>query len=128
MYRLGNIDQSVSKKNMLKNIEMQKRVSYQLVKLYDAFYKKNNMYVNQDNTIFNTFKRSIGSSMRTYLLLDTYTAKKNIIDFDQNIRSISEVSFSRLNDDRFIYCIRFKNYIIIPLFRMLYRIWVLKYK
>lgn len=126
MYRLGSSNQSVNKNNMLKNVEMQEKVSYQLVRLYDKFSKQG-MKQNQDNTIFNTFERSIGSTMRTYLLLKTKVAKSKIIIFDQNIHGISKVSYQRLNDNRFIHLIRLNNYAMIPFIKILYRLWVLKY-
>ncbi len=126
MYRLGSSDQSVNKNNMLKNVGMQEKVSYQLVRLYDKF-TNNGMKPNQDSTIFNTFKRSIGSTMRTYLLLKTKVAKNKITIFDQNIHNISEVSYQRLNDDRFIHLIRSNNYALLPFTKILYRLWVLKY-
>ncbi|WP_242367907.1 glycosyltransferase family 2 protein [Lactobacillus intestinalis] len=126
-YRLGEADQSVAKKNMLKNIEMQEKVSYQLVRMYDLFVKKQNMIQNQEETIFNTFKRSIGSTMRTYLLLSTKVAKEKIKSFDNNIKSISGVSYQRLDDDKFISLIRKNNYSMVPLIKGMYRIWVMKY-
>ena len=126
MYRLGSSDQSVNKNNMLKNVGMQEKVSYQLVRLYDKFIN-NGMKPNQDSTIFNTFKRSIGSTMRTYLLLKTKVAKNKITIFDQNILNISEASYQRLNDDRFIHLIRSNNYALLPFTKILYRLWVLKY-
>ena len=127
MYRLGNSNQSVSKKNMLKNVGMQEKVSYQLVRLYDVF-GKSHMKPNQDDTIFNTFKRSIGSTMRTYLLLNLDEAKKNIINFDNNIYSISSYSYRRLNDDAFIHLTRMNNYLMVPVIRWMYKFWVLKYE
>lgn len=127
MYRLGEANQSVAKSNMLKNIKMQEKVSYQLVRMYDQFVKNKNMVPNQEETIFNTFKRSIGSTMRTYLLMPTRTAKKNIKTFDNNIKDISLVSYQRLNDDKFIRLIRKGNYSMVPIAKMMYRIWVLKY-
>ncbi len=127
MYRLGNGEQSVSKKNMLKNIDMQAKVSYQLVRLYSKFSKSNDMEQNQDNTIFNTFKRSIGSTMRTYLLMNSKEAKRNIVEFDKNISNISSLSFKRLNDDKFIHLIRLNNYMMIPVIRQMYKLWVLRY-
>lgn len=126
MYRLGSEDQSVNKKNMLKNIKMQEKVSYQLVRLYDKF-NRSQLESNQDNTIFNTFKRSIGSTMRTYLLLNLSEAKKEIIQFDQNIKEISIFSYNRLNSDRFVRILRFNNYSLLPIVKVLYRIWVIKY-
>ena len=57
MYRLGEANQSVAKSNMLKNIKMQEKVSYQLVRMYDQFVRNKNMLPNQEETIFNTFKR-----------------------------------------------------------------------
>ena len=127
MYRLGEANQSVAKKNMLKNVKMQEKVSYQLVKMYDHFVKEKNMLPNQEETIFNTFKRSIGSTMRTYLLMPTGTAKDKIKGFDNNIKNISLISYQRLNDDKFIRLIRRGNYSMIPLAKVMYRIWVIKY-
>ena len=127
MYRLGEANQSVAKSNMLKNIKMQEKVSYQLVRMYDQFVRNKNMLPNQEETIFNTFKRSIGSTMRTYLLMPTRTAKSKIKKFDDNIKNISFVSYRRLNDDKFIRLIRKGNYSMVPLAKIMYRIWVMKY-
>lgn len=76
MYRMGNANQSVNKKNMLKNVKMQETVSYKLVDLYDKFVSSHLMNSKKEETIFNTFKRSIGSTMRTYLLENSNVAKK----------------------------------------------------
>lgn len=127
MYRLGEAKQSVAKSNMLKNIKMQEKVSYELVKMYDQFVKSDNMLPNQEKTIFNTFKRSVGSTMRTYLLMPTSTAKKKIQKFDSNINRISSISFQKLDEDKFIHLVRKGNYSLIPLIKVMYRIWVLKY-
>ena len=112
---------------MLKNIKMQEKVSYELVKMYDQFVKSDNMLPNQEKTIFNTFKRSVGSTMRTYLLMPTSTAKKKIQKFDSNINRISSISFQKLDEDKFIHLVRKGNYSLIPLIKVKYRIWVLKY-
>lgn len=127
IYRLGEANQSVAKSNMLKNIKMQEKVSYELVKMYDQFVKSDNMLPNQEKTIFNTFKRSVGSTMRTYLLMPTSTAKKKIQKFDSNINRISSISFQKLDEDKFIHLVRKGNYSLIPLIKVMYRIWVLKY-
>lgn len=126
-YRLGEKNQSVSKKNMLKNVRMQEKVSYQLVKLYDRFVKKNIMPSNKEETIFRTFKRSVGSTMRTFLLYKNSEAKANIIKFDRNIKDISDTSFRKLNEDKFIKITRKENYSLIPIIRFFYNIWILKY-
>lgn len=126
-YRLGEKDQSVSKKNMLKNVKMQERVSYQLVKLYDQFVKNNVMSYNQEETIFRTFKRSVGSTMRTFLLYTTSIARTNIIEFDRNIKNISNISYRKLNEDKFIKITRMGNYCLIPIIKLFYKIWILKY-
>lgn len=126
-YRLGESNQSVAKTNMLKNISMQEKVSYQLVKLYDQFVKSKNMAPRQEMTIFKTFKRSIGSTMRTYLLENVKVAKKNINQFDRNIKNISTVSYDRLNADRFIKLTRSFNYNLVPEIKIAYGMWV-KYK
>lgn len=127
MYRLGESNQSVAKTNMLKNIKMQEKVSYSLVKMYDQFVKAKKMEPNQDETIFNTFKRSIGSTMRTYLLMPTRTAKSKVRSFDNNIKNKSLISYKKLNDDNFIRLIRKGNYSMLSLAKVLYRIWVIKY-
>lgn len=126
-YRLGESNQSVAKTNMLKNISMQEKVSYQLVKLYDQFVKSKNMAPRQEMTIFKTFKRSIGSTMRTYLLENVKVAKKNINQFDRNIKNISTASYDRLNADRFIKLTRSFNYNLVPEIKIAYGMWV-KYK
>ncbi|GAA2864254.1 glycosyltransferase family 2 protein [Lactobacillus intestinalis] len=126
-YRLGEADQSVAKANMLKNIKMQEKVSYQLVKMYDSFTKNNKMLPNQEETIFNTFRRSIGSTMRTYLLMSLGEAKSRTKTFDKNIKRLSLASYQRLNNDNFIRLIRKGNYSMLPLAKVMYRIWVKKY-
>lgn len=126
MYRLGEPNQSIAKVNMLKNIGMQEKISYELVKMYDQFVKNGDMLPRQEETIFHTFKRSIGSTMRTYLLLPTKIARKNIERFDKNIKSLSLVTYQRLNDDKFINLTRKGNYVLIPLLKVMYKIWVSK--
>lgn len=126
-YRLGESEQSVAKKNMLKNVAMQEKVSYQLVKMYDQFVKSKNMAPRQEMTIFKTFKRSIGSTMRTYLLVNSRVAKKDIKKFDRNIKNISAISYDRLNADRFIRLTRVFNYNLVPEIKIAYGIWI-KYK
>lgn len=127
MYRLGEANQSVAKTNMLKNIKMQEKVSYQLVRMYDQFVRNKDMVSNQEETIFNTFKRSIGSTMRTYLLMPTKTAKEKIKYFDNNIKRISLISYKKLNEDKFIHLVRKGNYSMVPLAKIMYRVWVMKY-
>lgn len=127
MYRMGNSNQSVNKKNMLKNIDMQEKVSYQLVKLYDTFKRNNKMNMNKDETIFNTFKRSIGSTMRTYLLENNKSAINNIKNFDHNIKKISNLSYEKLGKDKYIKITRFGNYCLIPFLRIAYNFWVKKH-
>lgn len=128
MYRMGNINQSVSKKNMLKNVKMQEKVSYQLVRLYDKFLLSRKMNSKKEETIFNTFKRSVGSTMRTYLLENSSLARKNIKKFDLNIKNISLTSYKRLSDDKFIRITRMNNYFYVPFLKFAYNIWVKKYE
>lgn len=128
MYRVGNINQSVSKKNMLKNVDMQKKVSYKLVSLYSTFLKSNLMSDSKDKVIYRTIKKSVGSTIRTYLLLDnTADVKEQIITYEGEIRKISKIVYKRLDTDLFIHVIRKWNYKIIPLVKALYRVWCLKY-
>lgn len=128
MYRMGNANQSVNKKNMLKNVKMQETVSYKLVDLYDKFVSSHLMNPKKEETIFNTFKRSIGSTMRTYLLENSNIAKKNIKEFDNNIKNISNIAYQRLNSANFIAITRKWNYSLVPLLKVAYGIWVKKYE
>ena len=126
-YRLGEEEQSVAKKSMLKNVDMQEKVAYKLVSLFDKFYKQGFLSSNQEKTIFNTYKRSVGSTMRTFLLMKPKEARKRIIHFDKKINNVSTHSYKSLEKDKFIHLIRMGNYSLIPLAKILYRIWVLKY-
>lgn len=129
MYRMGNEGQSVNKKNMLKNVKMQEKVSYKLVTLYNDFIKNRELTGYKEKVFFNTFKRSIGSTMRTYLLLDnTREAKKNIIRFDSEINVISKIAFKRLYSDKFIRVLRFNNYKLTSIIKKAYGIWVKRYE
>ena len=65
--------------------------------------------------------------MRTFLLMKPKEARKRIIHFDKKINNVSTHSYKSLEKDKFIHLIRMGNYSLIPLAKILYRIWVLKY-
>lgn len=124
MYRIGNVNQSISKSNMLKNVEMQKTVSLKLVKLSDSFFKNDSIGQNKKRLILNRIKRSVGATERTYLLLkSTQETSRNIKSFEKEIRESSPMLYQLLGTGGFAHSIRMFHYNLIPLIRVLYRIW-----
>ena len=129
MYRVGNINQSVSKKNMVKNVEMQEKVSYKLIFLYDKFLETKEIGENKKRVIYRTMKKSVGSTMRTYLLLpNAGSSKKKLKEFDEKIKNISQDVYDELNNGYFIRVTRKFNYNLVFIIRMLYKVWCLKYE
>jgi glycosyltransferase involved in cell wall biosynthesis len=129
MYRVGNVSQSVNKKNMLKNVSMQERVSLKLVSLYVEFSKSGLLSQSKDKMIFNTIEKSIGSTFRTYLLLpDSSDSREKILQFDSRIQSLSTNVYKRLGKGLFISAVRIHNYLLLPVIGSMYRLWCLKYE
>lgn len=124
VYRLGNVNQSVSKMNMLKNVNMQEKVSFSLARMMQMFLEDKNLSEPKCRLIFNRIKMSIGATMRTYLLLPSMIeARKKIRDFDLKIRSISSSLFDMLGKDIFFCSIRSFDYITIPFLAITYRLY-----
>ncbi len=128
LYRIGNASQSVNKKNMIKNIAMQEKVACNVCRMYSSFLANKELSVSKSEAIYKRVAQSVGSTFRTYLLFDSNTeSKKRIIDFDKKIKEISPEIFNILERKRFIKLMRMGNYAFIPLLRILYKIWILKY-
>ena len=129
MYRIGNANQSINKKNMLKNVGMQETVSYKLAAIFDRFRESGRLSKTKEDVIFRRITRSIGSTVRTYLLIDNGTeSKEKIILFDKKIREISENTYAKLGRSQFFKAVRCGNYALVPVIRAIYKIWCMKYK
>lgn len=125
VYVKGGENQSTSKKNMIKNIQMQEKVSMHLVKMLDSFVKKG-IDDNKFQIIFNNVDQIVGSTMRTYLLMENSSNK--IKKYDKQIKANSLAVFKILNKDNFIKVLRSGNYFLVPVIRIMYRIWLKKNK
>ena len=129
MYRIGNINQSINKKNMIKNVEMQEKVSYKLTALFKAFVESNRLSGLKETVIFKRIAKSIGSTVRTYLLFDDMVeANDKIISFDRQIRNISSDVYDRLGEILFFSLLRWNEYFFVPILKKLYKIWCIRYR
>ena len=122
MYRKGNENQSASKQNMIKNIEMQKIMAYRLVSLDNDFIKQINN--NKQQIILKTIIQSVGGAMRTFMLFDNAkNAKNELIKFDSEIKKISVPVYEQLNTNKFISLVRKGNYNLFSVIRLAYKTW-----
>lgn len=129
LYRIGNANQSINKKNMLKNVEMQKLVSYKLISLFEQFKASGELSDVKEDVILRRITKSIGSTIRTYLLMDNvYEAKKEIMDFDKEVKKMSIYLYDCLGENKFFYFIRKNDYSYINIIRIMYKIWCIKNK
>lgn len=124
MYRKDeNHDNSVNKKNMLKNVLMQEKVSMSLLKIYRSFCE-NGVRKEKKKIILARIEISVGATMRTYMLLkDTRETKRKIINFENQLRESDGEVFQELNTNWFIWAVRFCNYFFVPLISKVYIIW-----
>lgn len=124
MYRKDdNGNNSVSKKNMIKNIAMQEKVSYKLCELYQQF-KKTDKKEKLDLAIDRT-AISVGATIRTYMLFnDTKESKNHIMQFDKEILKRTPETYEALNVSKFIRFVRLGNYIFLNPIRTAYRIYI----
>lgn len=128
MYRKSNISQSTSKKNMVKNVEMQEKIACNVCKIYAGFLKENKLCSSKNEAIYKRVAQITGSTFRTYLLLKKNNdSKKSIVNFDNKIKNISSYIYEQLGEERFIKVMRTGNYAFIPMLRMVYKLWILKY-
>lgn len=129
MYRVGNAAQSINKRNMLKNVEMQKTVSLNLAVLYEQFKASGKLTSNKEAVIFRRIAGSIGATVRTYLLLDNAAEAKDKIEvFERSLKEISPYIFDRLNKKLFFKAVRLADYSLIPIVMILYRFWCKRYE
>lgn len=128
LYRVGNVNQSISKKSMLKNVEMQKTVSQKLVILLKDFGNKG-ISDNKKRLLYRRVLNSVGATTRTYLLLDNYSeSKKSVINFDLSIKGYNPSFYAETNKELFYKIVRVGNYLFLRPVRLAYRIWCKKYE
>ena len=128
IYRIGNASQSVNKKNMIKNVAMQETVACNVCKMYALYLDNKKLSDSKNKMIFKCVSQSVGSTFRTYLLFHGNVESKNkIIELDDKIKKIAPEIFNLLGKQKFIKLMRTGNYMFIPLLRILYRIWILRY-
>ena len=128
MYRVGNINQSISKRSMLKNIDMQRTVSQKLVILLKEFNREG-LSTNKKGLLDRRVLNSVGATTRTYLLLDNYAeSKKRIIEFDSVIKELNSDFYAETEKNFFYKVVRAGNYALLWFVRLAYLIWCKKYE
>ena len=124
MYRAGNVNQSMSKQNLRKNIAMQETVACKLIKTYIQFKASGEMAAAKENLILNRITRSIRSVYLTYLSFDHIAmARKGIVAFDKRIRNISKETYDILGRELFFRAIRAGGFILLPIIKFAYRMY-----
>ena len=125
MYRcIVNGKNSTSKSNLVKNVNMQKKVALHLCELYESFVASD-ITLKKKNIIQDRVKMSIGSCIRTYLLLENCSiSKQNIIKFDSDLKAISKSMYNFTNKELFFRCIRSFDYFFVFFIRYIYKIYI----
>lgn len=119
MYRRGLDEQSISKKSMLKNVDMLATVTYGLFSIIND-YKNNEI---GKNYAYKRIQHATGALYRTYFLMSSIKeSKANIKRFEDDLRSNHFEGFKRIGEDSFIKMVRLMNYLFLPVVRMAYRV------
>ena len=107
MYRRGIDEQSVSKKNMLKNVKMLSDITEGL---YNIVEKENTKEKNSEFA-YNRIKNATGALYRTYFLIPNYNeAKEKIVSFESMLKDHHEDGYKKVGEDGFIRILRMMNY------------------
>ena len=123
-YRIGQENQSVSKKTMLRNVDMQKRVVFQLGHMLSDFIRENDIPEQKMNLIKRRMSRSVLAVYRTYLLeSDLEKSRRGLKRFDSEIRSKSFDLYQFISRDLFYRVLIFGNYRFLPIIRSVYQKW-----
>ncbi|MBR2215106.1 MAG: glycosyltransferase family 2 protein [Selenomonadaceae bacterium] len=121
MYRLGNDEQSVSKKVMLKRVDMIERVIKKLFSIYD----NSNAPLQVKEFALERIKASFASLYRVYLLLDNPDkAVHSIKAFDAYLKNSYGENFSRDVGDRFVFAVRLFDYRLVKIIRWMYIVYL----
>lgn len=119
-----NNDNSVNKRNMLKNVLMQEKVSVVLLKTYRGFCD-NGIRANKKKLILKRVEISVGATIRTYMMLEDHKdTKRKIISFEKKLKETDLQTYGELNDNWFIRAVRFWNYSFVPFVSKAYQKWI----
>lgn len=128
MYRRNNEAQSTNKKNMVRNVNMQELVSYNVVSLYNQFLQSADFCGTKKDIITRRISQIVGSTERTLLLVDNAVeSRERIVKFDKQVKALSQDIYHQQSKELFFKVLRFNNYMFIPVLRSIYRIWIMKY-
>lgn len=128
MYLSVNTSQnSINKKNMLKNVHMQRLVDIQLCELYEQFINDDSFNSIKQNILIDRIALSVGATYRTYLLYNTTKMSKECIQsLDKDIYLKSKDIYKKIARDKFIRYIRKFNYFGVGLIRKIYKFYIWK--
>lgn len=124
MYRKDdNGNNSVSKKNMIKNIGMQEKVALKMCYLYEQFcFNCKNEY--KLKAIIDRIGVSLGATYRTYMLTSLNDCNSNIKRIDKDVKNNFPNAYEQLNKISFIKYVRAFGYKLIPFIKFFYNIYI----
>ena len=120
--RTGRTDNSVAKKNMIKNIAMQEKVLFSMIDIY-RMYRGNIFLEEKKKLVMSRISTMLGGIIRTYMLMPESSEKIRLLDLQ--IKNKSCEVYEMVDDDRFIRYVRRKNYILVPFIKVAYKIWLM---
>ena len=98
-----------------------------MLSLFNDFVKS--VDSNKSRLIYKRVNKSVATLMRTYLLTDKKeNIKGEIISFDSTIKSLSTIFYDETQKDWFFVSLRLWNYALVPMIKILYKVWCLKYE
>lgn len=121
MYFKSRNDNSVAKKNMIKNIAMQEKVLFKIIDIYNL-YKDHILSEGKQKLVIERISAMLGGIIRTYMLMSDTLAKIKLIDIQ--IKSKSYEAYTMMGKGWFIRCVRTGNYMFVPLIKVVYKIWL----
>ena len=119
-----NTENSVSKANMIKNIQMQEKVSYRLLAIYNELNERGRLK-NKRNIISKRIISVLSATMRTYLLMKD--SRNKIMSFENKIQLQSNEIYNDMYKDKFNYLLRMRKYAFVSFIAFFYHCYV-KYK
>ena len=121
MYRKDQLNNSVNKASMVKNIAMQETVVYSLFNMYKTF-SLDGIGKGRMALIRARITGSVGAAIRTYLLMDN--SRERTVGFVNKLKSVYPTLWDEISDDRFISYVTVCNYILLPLIKIAYKIYL----
>lgn len=122
MYLKNHNDNSVAKKNMIKNIAMQEKVLFRMIDIY-RIHRADILSAGKQRTVMRKISAMLGGIMRTYMLMPESSEKIRLLDLQ--IKNTSCEVYEMVDDDRFIRYVRSKNYILVSFIKVAYKIWLM---